>query len=400
MKTIILKFDRYELQDFFLASILYGVMVAVLIALLPAYTNTIIFYMSCMYLVVAFCVIAESFDGKKGYKTSVFFAFLVLFFVFAFRDGNAIDDRHYKSMLQLVAENGWFNQFIRLYGEPAYLIILQFISFFTDDYFWVQIVTAALPLLIMLKSFIDYRDYISSPVAIYAFITTFYFQMVSTNLSRMFFAISIVFYSIRYLINKELKKYFIAILFATLFHYSAIFMLIFAYLCIDKINKRFWTKFIYISVPVLFFVVGQFIAPMMGQKYNMYTEMGAASVSTLIGCLDTLPLVLIFLYFSQFIRGENGEVNSLYMIHSIYGSSIIIQISSLFFYLGRVSYYIDMVFIYGVGYIYKRITSPIMKSAFIALIVVYGIIYLYITQFSLSSHAEVLFPYENIFFSK
>lgn len=68
-------------------------------------------------------------------------------------------------------------------------------------------------------------------------ISQYYFQ--ECNLVRQMLATSVFLYALKYLETKQVMRYIIWILVATLFHYSAVFLLIFVFFCYINI-QRWW----------------------------------------------------------------------------------------------------------------------------------------------------------------
>lgn len=333
-------FYLYILISFFLSFTLISV----------GYGNTILFYNFIILSSVFFGFLAQISKNKIMVNIYLFISFFILFFVLGFRNYSALDDTAYIRIFNQISKNGWWYYFINNTMEPGYLILNSFISFFTDNYLYVQLITSFIPLALFYKTFKKMRNDINLPLAIFLFISILYFQILSAGLVRMFIAISIVFYSLDLIIKKEYIKYMVYILLASSFHYSALFMLILLYFAIDKSSFRKkrnkFLIFTFFLIPIIFIFISKYIVPLLGSRYTQYGIIKDFNLS--IWSFSTLPILLILIYFNK----NNKYVN--YTI-AIFGLTTIISFYDSLVSLGRLIFYTNTGLILSASFLSREL---------------------------------------------
>lgn len=360
--------------------------------------KTYLFYYAIISISVTLAGLASIM--KKGKRFHIFYtlSFLILFFILAFRNVSAIDDPTYLRIFNEVASEGWFARFIATTMEPGYLLLNQIVYTFTDNYIYMQIIATFIPMFLIYFTFYRLRDKISIHIGIFIFLSMFYFQVLSVGLIRHFIALSIVFFAFYYIPKKETMKYIALILLASTFHYSSLFMLILAVFTLERITISKKTKaFIiaaFIGIPLAFFLVYKFIIPILGDRYQNYATIRAFSIR--ISDFDTLPLLILCLMFRKKVKKENLEFFMLGI--AIYSLSTVVSLYASVISLGRLIFYTNSAFYFLAPTVKKELGDNYKALPFTAIIILYGIIYVFWTQFNLGSHAETLFPYQNVFF--
>lgn len=153
----------------------------------------------------------------------------------------------------------------------------------------------------------------SSNVVLSIFLLLFCgFFIESLNIIRQYIAISIFFYSIRYIIEKNLLKYSVLIVLATSFHYSAIF-LIFAYFLLNKNIGKLWFFFLFIAY-ILPFIMPVHLLFGLIPGYNVYFNPDKAAGVNFnadlgLGFLSKLLIGFICLiYYDKIISKSNNAI--------------------------------------------------------------------------------------------
>jgi hypothetical protein len=380
-------------------SYIYILMAFVICLLLPnEYTYTALFYMGVILGAVFFAVLAQNSKTKVFFNIFYSISFIILFFVLGFRKFSGIDDVTYMRIFEYVSQYGWVSRFIESKIEPGYLILNAIVSNFTDNYLYMQLLASFIPMALFYHALKKYKNMISLPMAIFLLSTMIYFQMISTALVRMFISMSIVFNAFYYVPQKNVKKYVFLILIASTFHYSALFMLILVYFMLN--NKEYSKKskrFILIGflvTPFVFIMLSKFVVPLMGSRYGSYGTMGDLSLK--FSSFDTIPiLILLSLYIKKF----NGEKRNYYELFiSIFALSSIMSFYSSLVSFGRLIFYANASIFVAAPMVSKILRGNYKKVVFYCIIIIYGFLYVYKTQFSLEEHIFNLFPYQNIFF--
>jgi len=363
------------------------------------YRKTVIFYGVIILVSVAFAALAQKSKTQFFFNIFLFLSFLVLFFVYGFRNFSAIDDNSYIGIFNNVAEIGWINQFLSTTMEPGYLIINQLVSAFTDNYLVMQLITSFIPLFLFYYGFKKYRHIISIPTAVFFLCTVLYFQMVSAGLVRMFIGVSIVFIALDFVPKKKPLKYIFLIVLASLFHYSAFFMIVLSYFAINKTNLSKRASLTYITIfiasPFIFLFVAKFIVPLLGKRYLSYGFVEGINLN--LSTFSTLPIILLLLFFYKHFFDIQKSYFKLFVL--TYALSLIIFLFGEMVNLGRLIFYAYTALILAASMITKLLTEDSRKPLYSGIIIPYGFLYVYVTQFTLESHIPYLFPYNNIFFS-
>src|SRR5690625_4890665 len=363
------------------------------------YRKTVIFYGVIILVSVAFAALAQKSKTQFFFNIFLFLSFLVLFFVYGFRNFSAIDDNSYIGIFNNVAEIGWINQFLSTTMEPGYLIINQLVSAFTDNYLVMQLITSFIPLFLFYYGFNKYRHIISIPTAVFFLCTVLYFQMVSAGLVRVFIGVSIVFIALDFVPKKKPLKYIFLIVLASLFHYSAFFMIVLSYFAINKTNLSKRASLTYITIfiasPFIFLFVAKFIVPLLGKRYLSYGFVEGINLN--LSTFSTLPIILLLLFFYKHFFDIQKSYFKLFVL--TYALSLIIFLFGEMANLGRLIFYAYTALILAASMITKLLTEDSRKPLYSGIIIPYGFLYVYVTQFTLESHIPYLFPYNNIFFS-
>ncbi|TYO93241.1 EpsG family protein [Desulfallas thermosapovorans] len=359
--------------------------------------STALYYSAIILSAVFFAALAEKSKTTFEFKMYITLSFLILFLTFALRSYTAIDDPSYIRIFNDVTMYGWFYVFRTETIEPGYLILNNLISQFTSNYLYMQITTSFVPLFLFYRVFVKFRHIISLPMAIFLLITMLYFQMLAVGLLRMFIALGIVLNALPYIVQRNATKYVLLVLIAGFFHYSSLFMLLFAYFALKKdyLSKRVKRFLIigFIATPFIFMGISKFLVPLMGERYAGYAMVNDFSFSIL--SFDTVPLLILLLLFYNKIDIKKLDYYKLFM--SVFAVSFIVSFYSSMVSLGRLIFYANSAFFIAAPMACKALNRDSRRFFLYFLIIVYGFLYLYKTQFALDSHIPYLFPYHGLF---
>lgn len=360
--------------------------------------KTSLFYCVIILLAVMLASLAENTKNPVVFHSFMFLSFFVLFFIYGFRNFSAIDDSSYIRIFNEVSTIGWFEYFKISTMEPGYLILNDIVSRFTDDYLYLQLITSLIPLAIFYYGFYKYKSMISLPMSVFLLCSMLYFQMLAVAMVRMFIAISIIFIGLWEIPKFKPIKFIFFVLFATSFHYSAFAMIILTYFAINKENlskktSKFYTL-IFLLSPIIFILIGRYLVPLLGQRYQHYGTI--KQITFELSTFTTLPLIfLLLLYYKKFKYKEQLYFKLFLFVYSL---SIIISIFGGLIGLGRLIFYSYTAFIIAVAMVSKLIRFKSSKLIFSIIIIFYGFLYVFYTQFINISHIDYLFPYRNFFF--
>lgn len=185
------------------------------------------------------------------------------------------------------------------YSEIGFVFLNKIIYLLTEDYKVMFFITSAIIFLFIYKGIIDNSKNILISI-ILIFITQFYFS--SMNLLRQAIAMSIIFYSFKYLKNNNKIKYVFTCLFATLFHNSALFMIALVFLYNKKITRKKQIIFC-LSLLALTPILGEFIKFIITNytKYGWYyqTFYATVSVSVILVIANLVLFILGLIYLPK-----------------------------------------------------------------------------------------------------
>lgn len=379
---------------------LYALALGLALIVLPgAHRSTGLFYAVLIMGASLFAYHAQKSLNSRFSSFYLLISFLFLFLPLGLRQFSGVDDTTYARIFYEVNSWGWIKKFTRSSLEPGYLILNRLVGLFTRNYIYMQIISSFIPLAIFYGSFKKYGEKIDLTFAVFLLATTIYFQVLSVGLVRMFMAISIIFRGLYYLPLRNSKKYIAHVALASLFHYSAIFMIILIYFTID--NRSFSLKakrfvlLAFLLVPLIFIFVPRYLVPLLGSRYSIYANLGPFLLS--IWDFSTIPLLVIILFFYHYKDSLSHDyflvsMSTLTMttILGIYGSLVP---------FGRLIYYTNSsLFILAPLVGQNTKDRGVNKILFYSLVIVYSVLFLYRTQFMFQSHIPHLFPYKNIFF--
>lgn len=208
---------------------------------------TYIFYLTLL----AFLVISTKLLSRKKIKGETtydphrlnalyFILIIVISFVVGFRFEVGTDWFMYSGHLSDIINHSLNINEQRF--EPGLYFIAKFTEFIGGDYRIVLFLSAILTWYFFFKSV---PKYILPLFIFFIFVEEYFFW--GMNGVRQFIAISIWLYSIRFITSKDFKKFTITILFASLFHTSAILLFPLYYLPYDKLFNKFVWLGLYIS---------------------------------------------------------------------------------------------------------------------------------------------------------
>lgn len=361
--------------------------------------KTTIFYCLIILSATIFVALAQGTRNKVLFKIFISISFFILFFIFAYRNFSAIDDLSYVRIFNNVNINGLLEHFKNTKLELGYLLLNKIILLFTDNYLFMQLISSFIPLFLFYYAFVKNRNNINLSMAVFLFITLIYFKMLSTGLVRMFISMGIVINSYKYIYEKNNKKFIILILIASLFHYSALFMFILEYFFISKRDiKKKSNSFIVLvlfAIPIGFMFISKVLVPILGSRYIKYGIIGKFTLS--LSSFDTLPILILLIIYGKKVKDENKNKYKLFI--SIFSLSSIISFYSGMVPVGRLVFYTNIALFLVAPMISQSMKNNKDRIIFDAIMILYGFVYVYFTQFTLNEYIPRLFPYQNIFFN-
>ena len=218
----------------------------------------------------------------------------------------------------------------------------------------------------------------------------FYFDLM--NGVRQYFAISIVVYAWQFIFNRSFFRYFLLIVFAVLFHTSALLML--PVYWINKINlgKKKLMLLVFLSLP-LSFVLGPFVQLLMSliPQYEVYSNSEFTQMANPLSFLRVLfPIFIFMLIILKYDELMSDKCTQIITNLSIFSILITILFPGIQLMI-RIGFYFQIALVFIIPIISNMLSS---KNAFIFKVfsVVYAFLYIYVTQ--LSRPVANIFPFE------
>lgn len=270
--------------------------------------------------------------------------FLILWAVSGLRYGIGTDYNNFSEMFYKIQSGAKVKEV-----EITFVYLNEFLGKYYKSSQVLFIITSLITISLIVKSIYDYS--INRNLSIILFITLGYYQG-SFNGFRQYIAIAICIYSIRYIFNKNLFKYIIAILIGSLFHSSALVFIPIYFVNKIKISKKVYMIIlaIFIGVSNAYNFIIEILLPKISPYYfNKYSDsnffsLGVNGKAEYIYFLCFLLILIISIFKIDIIR-KIDEKSQIYLNLCI--------ISILFIALGfksqllfRISLYFSIYFIF------------------------------------------------------
>ena len=356
--------------------------------------STIILYISFLTVSVFFALLS---DLVRNNFIAIFFhlcAFACLGFLMAFRNKTGIDDHVYENIFLYIIDGHFKEIFFKSEIEKGYLIVNYILSFCgVTDYLIVQTVICYLSFVFWAIAFWRYRGKCNLSMMILLLWSNYYFFVTYAGLIRIFMALPIALMSFDCISKKKLLRFCILVLFAAMFHRSALILFLLIPLFNDIIFQN-WKTYIlalFAIIPIVFLVVAKILVPILGERYSGYGDVGDFSVS--VGKFDMLPLWIMALYFFQFVE---EKIKKDYIVGIILISlSMFFSIWSSLVPLGRLIFYANLGVVIVASNVFKQKPVGFIELFAPCCFVVYSFFYVMHCSFLNPVSVEYLFPYES-----
>lgn len=252
--------------------------------------------------------------------------------------------------------------------------------------------------------FFIYNGISNNEIIKYSFLAPFIFYLMffqaSFNTIRIIMAVSIFFYNIRYIKERDFKKYFIFTMLASSIHLSAIVTLpvYFMYNFLVKSNRSLEKNLVYLLVAIIISSIGpviEYVVNITGYQelsyYLKYTMLNESDNSLFFKkILMYAPIILVGYLKPNYHKDQKVNEN-LYFSLLIIG--IIIDVFSSFnaTYLNRLSYYFLVSIVAYIPIIFFKLHS-IKEMIYKISIIHYILFYWIYTYFIIKNHDTV--PYK------
>ena len=241
-----------------------------------------------VYSVASAISIMISFIQKRKFIV-LLFSCLPLFLVAALRQFVGTDYAHYYyAKIPEILANPYQIEF-------GFSALAYFCVSILGDYQWLIAIMAGVTCYCFWDFIFRYSKNVPLALLIFLSLGCYYFSL---NAMRQSLAIAVLFYSIKYIEQKDLKKYLLCILFGFSFHSSALLFIPFFWL--SRIRIRIWvvfgvTFFLYVVYPL----ISSFVYSLVLGKYAAYFEWGTKSGFNWRFLLPLIGLIIFDYYFKM-----------------------------------------------------------------------------------------------------
>lgn len=328
--------------------------------------------------------------GKKNFLKIVIGIFFILSFIRWERGTDWIG--YYNNF----TENTTFLEFINaIHFDKGYQIINFFIKKITTNY------TVLLFFQGMIISFLTYKM-ISKYSNNYFISIWFYYGYYFGNIFfvRSTLATALVFYSIKYIIERKKIKYIILIFIATSIHYSAIIFLPAYWIFRKKLKLKtyiiLWIIIICISLmnlnEIIYIVFKEYSPHRLVYLDNSYIEtVGSKSKYVLKAILIRTFMIVFYLYgLKDYIKKEE-KIRGFFNLY-IVGCFLLMITSNINPMLSRISEFYDIVQMILISYLSQMKKNKILKLMYI----IFVIYIIYNFEVSLDTYKDLYSPYKTI----
>ena len=315
---------------------------------------------------------------------------IMLFPIFLgiFRYGIGIDYENYLMLFEKFHKTSWANfaedTFSFEYINKAIADIGYFI---TGDVYGVFAVYLILTLVLFELSLINFKDIISLPIATAVLLLLMY--SMTYNIVRQSLAVSVVFFSFKFVRENKFLLYTIGCLVATAIHSSAIIALPLFFLKEDNgvINSKV-VRYIVLVLPLAISILTEiFSSIFLFERYfdNYTQEETSVIVSYILKIPILFPVLLNYKYFS---RNRSAKFICLLFFMEL----LLLYTASTYKWAFRLSYYSFFGQVLAVGILTKK--QKVNSDFYTIFFIVWYLIYFYVLFFLWGRDA--IFPYTHL----
>lgn len=353
-------------------------------------SNSYLFYITVILSTSIFAFLAQKCKERSfKYINRIFYliSFLIAWSVSAIRLGIGTDYMLYQNMYYELTSNTNIFTTIRTYSyiEPGWIILNFIVKYVFNDVKYVFILSSFITLICVFKAIYEHSNKIDIGLSVFIFMCIIYNP--SFNLVRQFMAIGIIMNSLKYLEQRNFKKFFYTIILASCFHYTAIIFLP-IYILTNKKSNDLVLKFIFFITllgllvnydNILSLIIS--LSPAF-EKYSIYYA-SFFKISKIDLIYKILMIGLILLYRKYLMQGDIviGKFTDIYFIG--------VSLSILAFFapfVGRITYYFDITQIIFIPFITKMTKRKLDKFIISLIIVIYFLLYWFYYYMYLNYH--------------
>lgn len=290
-----------------------------------------------------------------------------------------IDTENYLNMIwYMINENN-----VWLSNEPGLFVVAKLSSLISMNLNFVLFVCSLFINGFLYVGLWKLREKISVTFSLYMYIIFFYLE--TFNIMRQWMSVSLVIFSISFLISNQMVKYLVTIIAATLFHNTAIISILFVpiyYILSNDVNYATTLKKIdfkkvvsILLILTVLFLVLQTRLNVFDKYYNIFLSVERTNTKGILGIVRLFLSVAYYICYRIYFKSDNKESKIVFTFY------LIITIIEIPFYTFKVLMRTILVFsacktlIYG--YIFKiRNDYPILNYVLICSVILNTMVFL------------------------
>lgn len=320
-------------------------------------------YLFIILLILSFFLLEKLIKSK--YKIYEKIGITILVIISALRFETGTDYLSYKQIFDNLARKIEFSDYYLL--EKGYIFINKMIIYLGLNFNFLIGIISFVYIVLVYKTLKKY-EYNNIFLGIFIFLTSFNIYFLSLSIIRQSLAIAISFYSIRYVIEKEQKKYIFAICLGAFFHKGILLMLPFYYIdilsgkIISYINYFLVISFLFRQK--ILFLLQNIVEKINISKYNGYfigVNLEIAKIAVYYVCIYLIYFLIIT---KEIKKNDNKQKRIIYKYIYFYILLRLVMSIGLNSLLYRVVPFFEIYFILFIPEIYKELKKEI-KIVFI-----------------------------------
>jgi transmembrane protein EpsG len=271
--------------------------------------------------------------------------------------------------------------------EFAYLLLNKMVGLLTDNVQWIFFITSFIIIFLVFKTVYQHSSIVW--LSIYLFAVGGY--IASFNIVRQYIAISLVFYSYKYMKDKNLIKFTLLVITASFFHYSALLILPLYFILNLDLNFKKMLLFSFIGG-----LIGLFFDPIVNTVQGVfYSEYTSTSYGMTAGNINNV--IIAFFYFALAIVFKRPllarDSSNIILINWSFINFVLSLMSLNIWLITRLMDYSSLFLILLLPEIITSINDKLIKLVLIAIIIFLTLVLFYL---NISNPSNMYVPYQFI----
>ncbi|WP_373425853.1 EpsG family protein [Paenibacillus endoradicis] len=315
--------------------------------------------------------------------------FLPLFIVAGFRFEVGVDYKNYVATYIKINNSlrdvSIFELRSMLDMEIGYLLLNRLVDFLFGNLQYVFVISSFITLILVLVTIYRY----SSNVYLSVLFFTLGAYISSFNIQRQYIAIAIIFFSIKYVIERKLIRYIFSVLIASMFHTSAVLLLPLYFILNKKINAK------KIIIGIILVCLSTVLMPnilSIVQKY-FYSQYSLESYGMNDGTINNVIIAAFYMILAMYLQKKSSDISikNIVLINWSFINLLLAILSTEVWLITRIMSYSLIFQILLLPEFVKSVENKYVKSIISFLLILLSI-YLFVT--TITNEQNLLTPFQ------